>query len=347
MTNKTVVFVLNTPFALLAAIQYYEKYLCGTYSPLWVFMSPDEDRFNKIDGIDNLPGKVYHYKDMLDSWAPRIDTSFLVRLASIKVDMVVLQNLDRIANIYLLSKFKRHNHIKVILISDGLSLSVRASPKRRMISNVRLNYRRILSLMGGLPIFFPDSKRIIKQIDSYFAAGEIGGCEGNYRRIDDLLHNAGGEGLVESVFRFNFTDNYDVYFFTQPISSQRIISNDSKRRYELLLESLSRWSIQYKKKTLVKVHPSEKVQDYIKYKNEFCDVYMGESIPAELFFIYVAGKKVISCFSSVSITDVQKRNSHYWCYPAIGYELPIGNAFDGISILDDFQSVEREIYIES
>lgn len=344
MTKKKVVFALNTPYALLVAIRYYEEHLLESYSPIWVFISPDIDRFKRISGIGNLPGEVYHYKDVADTWVSKIDISFLEWLGSKKIDLFVMQNLKKISNIFLISKFKRQGDFSTVLISDGLSLNARRTVRSIIVSNLKLNYRRIVSRMGGLPAFFSEDRVMIKKLDGYFAVSQLDDVIDNYCRIDELFL-CGRSGMVESVFAFSFEDDYDVYFFTQPILKQRAISNVSKENYILLLKKISGWASMHKKRTLIKVHPSEEIEDYVEYCNEFCEVYRGPSIPAELFFLYVNAKPVLSCFSSLSITDTNKRNDHYWCYPAIGHSLFLKETYEHVAVLDSLESIESAVFM--
>lgn len=337
MTKPNVLFAVNTEFCLFVGLLYYKIHLRSDFEPIWYILSNTKNRFKDMD-FSILPGQVFFYDDYLNTTKLKCKTSFLKNLKNYDVRIFVHQNNFRVSNQLIKCKLNS-NKTKEVYISDGLGLSVRRSFNFMFKQSLVLNFRRFMTGIFNLPLAHVQSGNYVKKVDTYISFESLQNLNTNYISFKTLFDNFKDFATIKRLFNSEITNDYDIYFFSQPIEKGSNISKKVKKKYRKLLSFLSNAARQNKIKTMFKIHPGEKFEDYLEYKNRYCHINKSKSVPAEVLFYKLNDKKILSCFSSVSTTDFSERNQHFWLYPLINYDPNI--KANKITVLSDFDSLEK------
>lgn len=345
--KKTILFSINTEFVLCIAMLYYEFYKRQNSSPVWYILKGNDNRFGNVK-LDKLPGKVFVFKNELNSTTTKPEVGFIKHLNNFKIDEFVHQNSYSIANLLLEQKIKSINpNLLVTYISDSIALNVKPRTRTLLVTNMYLNFRRFFHSYYRLPLSITPPHKYINKVNSYVASNKLNTSNAKFLSFEKVFSNAKDSKLIKDVFTYSFTDDYDIYFFTQPILLHSSFSENTKSEYKKLLKFISQQAEKNKVSVLLKIHPGEDSKNYAEYVNSYCNIFYNSNIPAELLFNTISKKKIMSCFSSISTLDFSGRNQHFWLYPIIGHIPRINFENTNIVSLKDYNGLKKlfnEIY---
>lgn len=340
--SKKVLIVVTTEMGLLTALLYYLANLNKRYYPYFVLLKNNEERFQGLN-LNFLPGQHEIFVDELgrNIWNP--DKRFLAILKEQFVQEIVFQNpLNFITNIIINTYKYEDPSIRLTALSDGLLVSTGISTKNKLILTLRLLHRKYINQFKNLPFFVKHYKDIVSDIDLLIAHEDIGAKK--FLNSNEVLAEIKNyPTILNNVFSMNIQRfvEADIIFFTQPILSIRL-ANDIKEKYISFLKNLSTFALENKVYVIMKVHPEEKVDFYMKYENKFVSIDDSKNIPAELILNSISNKAIISMFSSVSLLDAGTALKHYWLYKLIGYDLKIKKNVEHIVTPSNF----KEFYLD-
>ena len=340
MEKKTILFAVNTEFVMTIALLYYEnlKEKEGYY-PVWFILKGNSNRFKDLN-IDKLPGDKFEFWNNLNTKSLRPDLRFLKVLKNYKVVEFVHQHSLSICNILLEENIKKTNsNVIRTYISDSIGLSAITRKRIVKVSDIYLYYRKLVNGLYYLPNKLLRPIEYIKDVDNYINIDKIEATLAKFISFKEMLSKSSESRLLPLVFNFSVEIEYDIIFFTQPILDHTSLSQDVKERYVNVLDTISKTAELNQKNTLIKVHPGENSLRYKKYENRYCKLFENNNLPAELLFIVFSNKKVISCFSSISVLDFSQNNYHYWLYPLINHSLKLNTDISSITLIKDQDSL--------
>lgn len=342
MNKKIILYSINTEFVLCISILLFELFKKLDYYPIWLILKGNDNRFNGVS-LDKLPGEVFVFKNELNSMNTKPELGFLKYINIFRVDEFVHQNPYNIANLLLEQLIKSKNHnVSLTYISDSIALDVNPRLRTLLVSNLYLNYRRFLHLFYWLPLVVSSPRKYSCNVTHYIALNRIESSDAKFTSFKEILNNAKNNKLLKAVFDYRFNDDYDIYFFTQPVLQQSSFSESTKSEYKKLLEFLSDHAQENKVRLLLKVHPGEDSSTYIKYKNDYCSIFYNNNLPAELLFSIITNKKIMSCFSAVSTLDFSGRNQHYWLNSIIKYNPKTSFENSNIVYLSSYNDLKQQ-----
>jgi len=341
MGKKTILFAVNTEFVLSVSILYYEYFKIENHDAIWFILTTGENRFKNIN-IKMLPGEKYIFRNDLNSFTFCPDLGYIEILKERDIDEFVYQNNYFISNL-MIEEFlcSKNKELIKTYISDSIGINARPSLRLILISNVYLNFRRLFNHRFRLPVFIIPTYKYVKGVNVYFSIQQVEKIETEFISFKDLLAKVSMSNLLPRVFDYEFQDDYDIYFFTQPITSISAISQETKNHYVKLVGIISQNAAISQVKVLLKIHPGESPSDYYKFQNKYCKVFDVNNIPAELLFYSIKHKVILSCFSAVSKLDFSKRNYHYWLFPLLNYKPKFRFESKGIGIIDSLEALNN------
>lgn len=340
MEKKIILFAVNTEFVLSISLLYFEQFKeMKDYYPVWFILKGNSNRFKHVN-LDKLPGDKFEFWNNLNTQVLRPDLSFLEILKNYKVFEFVHQNSLNISNILLEKKIKKSNpSVDTTYISDSIALSVETRQRTVRVSSIYLNYRKLVNGLYTLPAKLLRPIKYIGDVDNYINIEKIEATSAKFFSFKELLSKTSKSKFLSLVFNFPEEIDYDIIFFTQPILEHTSFSDDKKKDYRNILEIISKTAEQFHKNTLIKVHPGESSLWYKKYENKYCKIFENNNLPAELLFTVFSNKKVLSCFSSISVLDFFQSNHHFWLYPLINHFPKFNTDISSITVIKDVESL--------
>lgn len=346
MGTKKIVFALNTEFCLLVALQYLDKYLDETYEPIWVLLKSNE-RFATTQ-LEALPGKILVVDDHFNTRKLKLDTAWSEAFKGLKAEIFVMQNNYKISSLFLLALLKKTNpKVTTVFISDSIALDVKPAKRIIWVNNVYLNFRRFMNGFFQLPMLIVAADKFIdRSVDIYISKHKNINIKKQHIAFKDMLSNIDKNELCNSVFPFDLSHESSIYFFTQPILEHNSFSKVTKGQYIKVLTGITLLAKKNKIKVLIKVHPSENLNKYLPFENDFCKVFKNNSVPAEVLFTKLKNKKIVSCFSSISTLDFSGKNTHFWFYPLVGHQPSFKYKESDINVFSSFSDLKHVLFMD-
>lgn len=345
--DKKVVFLLNTEYGLLIALLYYYEILKkNNYNPVFIFLKTNENRFRNIS-FSELPGEYKVYKNELNTWKLTPDLLFLESLKFRDVVEIVINNPAFYTNQIYINSYKANNpNLKLTLLADSVGIDRKITKKDIFKFFIQLCIRKYYNRIKNLNYIYVDYHNIQSYVDSFIAHRNIN--IKNFIDSNTLIQNIKiYVNQIFSIYNVKLKDyeNSDMLFYTQPIMLVSTIPDNEKIKYIEILENISRMSLKYKKKVLLKIHPAENNEFYKIYTHEFLKIDQNPNIPAEILVNSIRNKLMISVYSSASSFDINKQNTHYWLYKILSGKEPfIHESYNYIESINSYDELETIIF---
>jgi hypothetical protein len=338
--NNNAVFIINTEYGLLISLLYYKEMLEPKgIIPHFVFFKSSNLRFNGID-FEKLPGKYYIYKNELNNSVIFPNNDFLNFDYNKNVCEIIINNPAFLISQVMLLKIKKNSPLcKTTVLADSAGIDDHITPLRLFYYTLKLYLRRFLNFYN-LPLKFLHYHNFGKYVDLFIAHRNLYNKEFlNSNFLLAKIHE--NKYLISDVFKFKIEKylDYKFIFFTQPLINYSFVSNKTKENYLKLLNDLSYISNKNAIKIVLKLHPSENISSYEKYKNEYLTIDEGNNIPAEIIVNALDNKIFLSVSSSSSCFDLTKNNKHFWIGELITNKKPIIDS--SYSYINTFNNYEE------
>jgi hypothetical protein len=338
-------FIINTEFVLLVSFLYYKIHLeKDGIVPVFVLLKASDRRFESID-LSLLPGSVHAYRDNLRDWVLKPDTQFLECLHYDGVKEIVFQNPPNLSNQIIFNHYRNKDRdCRLTLVTDSISIDRHFTTRLMSILFARTVFRKYYNHLP-LSLRLHTNHSILKKINRLIAHRDIGAK--SFVNIDSLFSALDGyKSVLFTLYgcsKMEF-DDAEIIFFSQPIIEHTSIGQSIKKNYLKMLSRFAELSLKHRRKTVLKIHPGESFEFYKPYENAYFVVDPNKNLPAEIILNSIAGKKVVSMWSSISIFDIRHANSHFWLYRLIGYDLVSKVAYDSITTLKTEDDIETVLF---
>jgi len=330
--NPKVLMVVTTEFGLLTALLYYFLHQEKNLFPHFILLKNKKERFSRLN-LDALPGTYDLYNDELNTRVHNPDVAFKASLCKKNVKEIVFQNPQNFITNIILNTYKINNqNIKLTMLSDGTLLLSKMSFKDKVITNVKLYYRKLINGCTNLPKYIYNYMDYVPLVDRLIAHSDVDAKE--FIATSDLIkHLDDFRDQLNSIFciEAGIYEDVQVIFFTQPILSNRF-PREVKENYIKLLRNIALFMQNNNIQMLIKVHPEENVDLYKQFENDHVIVDSNKNVPSEIILQGLKNKVILSIFSSVSLNNHEKYLKHFWLYKLINYELKIKNSSSDIIV---------------